>query len=304
MGMGMARITTLIPDIYQLMESSDGEVSTIEKRFGETFITGLSEEVSRRLTASFNRDASKVSLRLSKMGPSCPKALWYSLHHPELAEPLPPWAKIKFTYGHILEAMVLALAKEAGHEVVGEQDELSLLDVSGHRDCVIDGCTVDVKSCSSRVMDKFKRKTIEQDDPFGYLDQLDGYVVASSGDPLVRDKLHGYILAIDKTLGHLILYEHTVRPERIRRRIERVKQIFEYTQPPPCECGTRPEGNSGNIGLDVKASYSAYKHICFPHLRTFLYANGPKYLTQVIRTPDVPEINQKGILINANELSV
>src|SRR6266849_6159935 len=40
------------------------------------------------------------------------------------------------------------MAKAAGHEVLGEQDELTLDGVVGHRDCVIDGCIVDVKTTS------------------------------------------------------------------------------------------------------------------------------------------------------------
>jgi hypothetical protein len=288
--MASTTISTLIKDIYDVIQSN-------ERTAREVFTERLSKEISRRVERSLRRDESQTTLRLSQMGDMCPKAFWYRLYHPELAEPLPPWAKIKFTYGHILEAMVLALAKEAGHEVTGEQDELELCGVYGHRDCVIDGCVVDIKSCSSRVMDKFKGKTIIQDDPFGYLTQLDGYVVASHSDPLVRDKQHGYILAIDKTLGHMVLYEHTIRKEDVIRRIEEAKRIHGSPVPPACRCGTRPEGNSGNIGLDVRASYSAYKYQCFPHLRTFLYANGPKYLIKVERTPDVPEITKEGRII-------
>ena len=70
----------------------------------------------------------------------------------------------------------------------------------------------------------FKNKTIGQDDSFGYLDQLSGYVVASSQDPLVRIKDRGYILAIDKTLGHMVLYEHKIREDNIHERISQAKK--------------------------------------------------------------------------------
>jgi hypothetical protein len=231
------------------------------------------------------------------MGSQCPKALWYSVNNPEAAEALPPWASIKYGYGHILEALVLTLARAAGHTVEGEQDELKLDGITGHRDCVIDGCVVDVKSSSSRNLIKFKDGSIKQSDSFGYLDQLDGYVVASREDPLVRVKDKGYILAIDKQLGHMVLYEHIVREKAIRERIKQYKEIVSLDAPPPCECETEPFGKSGNIRLGTKASYSVYKHCCFPLLRTFLYSEGPVYLSKVEKKPDVPEINREGKIL-------
>ncbi len=224
------------------------------------------------------------------MGPVCPRAFWYSIYHPELAEGLPPQAEIKYCYGHIIEQLVLQLARRAGHIIEGEQDELIVDGVKGHRDCVVDGCLADIKSMSTRGIEKLKNKTLAQDDPFGYLDQLDGYSLGSLLDPLVQVKDKAYIIGIDKTLGHMVLYEHNCRHENIRRRIEERKAIVGLNQPPPCECRTRAEGSSGNVSLDVRASYSPYKHQCFPHLRTFLYASGPVYLTKVMREPNVPEV--------------
>ena len=280
-------IKSLIPDIYKLVQRKDGW-------FNARLADDLSTSISLRLREHYNRDPNKPRLRLSQMGARCPKALWYSIHHPEMAEVLPPWATLKYSYGHILEAQTIALAKAAGHEVTGEQDEVEVDGILGHRDCVIDGCIVDVKSSSSRGFDKFKNGTIAQDDDFGYLDQLDGYLVGSLNDPLVRVKDRAYLLAIDKQLGHMVIYEHKIREASIRARIQEAKAIVELHGPPPCQCETIPDGASGNIRLGVKASYSPFKHQCFPNLRTFLYANGPRYLTQVVRKPDVMEIDKDG----------
>jgi hypothetical protein len=240
------------------------------------------------------------------MGPRCPKALWYSIHHPELAEPLPPWAEVKFAYGTILEYLVISLAKSAGHEVVGEQDELVLDGIVGHRDCIIDGCIVDVKSASSPNFLKFKSGSIEQNDGFGYLDQLDGYVVASRGDPRLRVSDRGYLLAVDKTLGHMTLHEHEVTDEReatLRDRISYYKTIVGREHPPSCECGTYAEGASGNIKLDTVASYSPFKFCCFPGLRVFIpggysgKSKAPIYLTKVVRKPDMKEVDKFGRMV-------
>lgn len=283
----MKSIHTLTQDIYQLIQRKDGW-------FSDELREDFSAEMGRRLQTQLSETRGPATLRLSKMGEVCPKALWYSIHHPELAEALPPWAEIKFSFGHILEALLITLAKAAGHSVTGEQDALVLDGITGHRDCVIDGCVVDVKSSSSRGFIKFKEGTLETDDAFGYLDQLDGYVVASRGDPLVQDTEHGYLLAVDKQLGHLALYEHTVREQSIRRRIAKHKAIVAQHHEPDCECGVRSEGKSGNLALDTKASYSPFKHCCFPNLRTFIYASGPVYLTRVVRKPDVKEVDKYG----------
>lgn len=282
----MKQINTLVTDIYQLMGRRDGW-------FTGAIADSLSTNIAVSLQYQLGERVGRPTLRLSQMGPRCPRSLWYSIHKPEMAEALPPWAEIKYSFGHILEALIIALAKAAGHQVEGEQDELVLDDIVGHRDCVIDGCVVDVKSSSSRGFVKFKNKTLWQDDSFGYLDQLDGYVTASADDPLVRVKDKGYILAVDKQLGHLALYEHIIRSDSIKQRIVRSKEIVGLGEPPLCDCETVADGKSGNIKLGIKASYNPYKRCCFPNLRTFAYSNGPVDLVKVVRLPDVPEIRPK-----------
>ena len=56
------------------------------------------------------------------------------------------------------------------------------------------------------------------------------------------------------------------------------------------------DGASGNRKLDVGCSYCAYKVNCWKDansgtgLRKFIYANGPRYLTKVVKEPDVNEV--------------
>jgi hypothetical protein len=283
-------IHTLVKDIQELVQRKDGW-------FHEELSRSFAADVSCRLSEKFNEEKGAPSLRLSKMGPRCPCALWHSIHKPELAEPLPPWAEVKFSFGHILEALAVTLAKAAGHEVTGEQDELVVDGIKGHRDCVIDGCIVDVKSASSFSFKKFKDGSIAKDDSFGYLDQLDAYLVGSLQDPLVRVKDKAYLFAIDKQLGHMCLYEHCGRPDRIRNRVAEYKAIVGRSSAPTCTCETVADGKSGNIKLGTTAAYSAYKHCCFPNLRTFIYASGPVYLTHVARKPDVTEVDRYGKVV-------
>lgn len=285
-------IHTLIPDIYKRVGNKD------EGWFTGDIAEEFSRELNARLVESTGPRNEVSSLRLSKMGEHCPCQLWHSVHTPELAEPYQPHALIKFTYGHILETLVIALAKAAGHEVTGEQDELILDGVKGHRDCVIDGCIVDIKSVNSLGFQKVKAGLVATDIFLrDYLDQLDGYTVASYEDPLVRVKDKAYILFIDKVLGKLALYEHTIRPDSIRARIAKHKSIVASGKAPSCTCGTVADGKSGNVRLDTKASYNPYKYCCNPNLRTFLYADGPKYLTKVVRKPDVIEVDRNGKIV-------
>lgn len=292
----MTDINTLIPDIYSLVKRKDGW-------FNEHIAKEYSDGLAKRIQVQFGERQGPPTLRMSQMGHRCPKALWHSIHTPELAESLPSHTEIKFCFGHSIEALAIALAKGAGHEVTGEQDELVFAGIVGHRDCVIDGHTVDVKSASSIGFNEFKSGTFV--DLFGYLDQLDGYVLAAAEDPLVRVKNKGYDLVIDRQLGHMCLYEHTVTPEReatLRSRINTYKDIVGQKVPPACECGTREDGAGGNIRLDTKASYSPFKYTCFPNLRTFIYAKGPVYLAQVFKRPwnkdgPITEVDKEGKIV-------
>jgi hypothetical protein len=289
-------INTLIKDIYGVIKEDK-----------EWFTPSRLADFSTSLSKALNQSERVPGLRLSQMGECCPCQLWHSVHSPLDAEPIQPWVHIKFTYGHILEALVIELAKAAGHEVTGEQDEVSVDGVLGHRDCIIDGCLVDVKSANSLSFQKIRDGKLS-DDYFlrRYLDQLDGYLVGSANDDNLRVKDRGYILAIDKTLGHLHLHEHRHTIDRnngIRDRIRQAKEIVGLLSPPACTCQSIPDGKSGNYKLDVPASYNPYKFCCKPQLRCFLYAGGPVYLTKVVRRPMrsdgslIPEVDKTGKFI-------
>lgn len=280
-------ISTLITDINKVVQTN-----WMTDEIAKEFSHGLAERLR-------SKEEARRELRISQLGPRCPKALWHSIHTPELAHPIPPWAQITYSYGHMVELQAIALAKAAGHEVTGEQDELYADGVKGHRDCVIDGHVVDVKSCGRYGYQKFQSGSIVGDDLFGYLDQLDGYLLASLSDDLVRFKDTGYILAVNKELGHMCLYEHKARFDRIRDRIAEYQSICSKSTPPECRCGTVKHGSSGNIKLDTQASYSVFRYQCFPDLRTFLYKEKdgykPVYLVPPItKMPNVIEINRFG----------
>ncbi len=258
--------------------------------FNEDVEKGFIPEITNRLRSAYGsgQEERKPTLRLSRMGWHCPRAVWASIHRPGDAEPLPPGAEFKYSFGHLIEGLTLALAKSAGHEVIGEQDELQLEGITGHRDCVIDGYTVDVKSAATISFNKYRSGGLNSSDTFGYRDQLSSYILAAVDDPKVKFKRKGFLLFVDKQLGHFHLHPHEVDDgwERtLRERAEAYKRIVEQASPPPCECGTLVHPGTGNVILDLKASYSDFKHFCHPHLRTFLYAKGPVFCTKVVKRP-------------------
>tara|TARA_R110000803_G_scaffold62280_1_gene122544 strand:- start:489 stop:1166 length:678 start_codon:yes stop_codon:yes gene_type:complete len=221
--------------------------------------------------------------------------LWSSVNEPEKGEPLTGDTLFKFLYGDMVEELTLSLSVIAGHPVEGTQDRMTLGTVSGSRDAVIDGCTVDVKSASPYAFLKFKAGLTHDKDAFGYLTQLGLYTCAAKDDPLVTEKGVGYFLAVDKVSGKMHLDKHRMEdPEETEFSLlemcaDRQAVVASSERPSP-SIHPVPDGKSGNMKLDTVCSYCAFKKECYPEVRTFLYSNGPRFLTRVVRTPDVFEV--------------
>jgi hypothetical protein len=263
----MKSIYSLIPDIQELLTKRDWLTTDLSEEFGRT--------VARRLGEQFTPRNAKPTLRLSRMGPQCPCALWHSIHKPELEEKLPPWAENKFSFGHIAEAWGITLARAAGHTVTGEQDEVSVDGIIGHRDCVIDGHIVDIKCVHSRGFKKWKTGFNGEADDWGYLSQLDGYIWGSREDPLVLNKEKGFLFVIDRELGHMVLYPHTLREQHIRKRVAEYKEIVALPSPPKCTCKVSFDGK-----LMYPSTYNNFKKACFPNLRVEVTPKGPIYIVK------------------------
>lgn len=278
----MKTIDTLIPDIYKLFEEGHECSEENVKAFGER----LAQVVSGRLKAY--KEARAPTLRMSNIGKP-DRQLWYDINQPGGSEPLDPEAKFKFLYGDLLEEMVLFLAAEAGHKVEDMQKEVSVDGVLGHIDSSIDGVVVDVKSTSDYAFKKFDQGTLAQDDPFGYIKQLSGYMEAEEKD--------GAFLAVNKVNGKLALLRLR-KPVRshVSERIQHIRTVLDNKTPPERCYDTEDMGASGNRKLSVGCSYCPHKAKCWSDsnggkgLRTFLYASGPVFLTTVKKEPNVYEV--------------
>jgi len=276
-------IDTLIEDMYALFDGEHVFKEGADILFAHKFAKQVVDRIAPKVDY-------KPSLRMSNIGQPCEKKLWHDLNTPELAEPLTPQTKMKFVFGDMYEEFALFLAEQAGHTVEGLQSEMELDGLVGHRDAVIDGMLVDVKSASAFGFEKFANHELEKDDAFGYIPQLQAYLSASQDDPLVTVKDRAAFLVINKVTGALCLDVHEFKDFDWSKIIERKRGILEGGASPPRGFDDEPHQKSGNRKLGVNCSYCHHKHHCWPGLRTFLYGKYPVSLTVVNREPKVYEI--------------
>ena len=283
----MKNLDTLVRDIYHLMETKEiddhVDLDGVCAEFGR--------EMAEALKDSLTPDGDRRGLRLSAIGK--PDRKVYNDYHGVEGEPLRGNTYIKFLYGHLVEAMVLALAKAAGHSVTDQQKEVQVEGVKGHIDCRLDGILVDVKSCSAFGFKKFRNHELHKDDPFGYIGQLKAYAHAEG------DSEYAW-LAMDKQNGTLAVLRYDERDTYsdyydainwdAAERVRHLKKLVGSDMPPQVCYEPVPDGKSGNEKLDTGCSFCEYKFKCWPSLQVFHYANGPRFLTKVEREPNVLKI--------------
>jgi hypothetical protein len=283
----MKSLNNLIEDIYtNIQPICDGESLDLSEeqidKFGEDM-----KNVLRNWSSPTVRD-SRFTLRMSNVGKPL-RQLWYD-NKSEMDSSVTPITMIKFLYGHILEEVVLMLARLSGHEVSDEQKEVTVNDVKGHMDCKIDGEVVDVKTASSFAFKKFKYGTLPDDDPFGYISQLSGYEQSEG-------TTGGGFLVINKETGELTFYA----PDEFDKidtgkRIKTIRKAFKSETPPDKCYPDIPEGTKGNMKIHRGCSYCPHKFVCHADsndgqgLRGFRYAKGVVYFTKVVKEPNVEEV--------------
>ena len=295
----MKDINTLIDDIHHVLKTGEGWDENLAAEFGRASELLLLSRMGTKSQGDY--------LRLSNVGTPCDRKLWYTCNESDRAEDKSPTTLLKFLYGDLTELLVLYLAKAAGHSVEGEQSSLSVGGVKGHRDCIIDGFTIDVKSTAPFGFSKFKEHTLEQDDPFGYLGQLKSYLVGGRDDPRVLYRNHAGFLVFDKTLGHMCLDMWEWTDEELEDHVEMVHEkvfMVEEKEAPPRGYAPEPDGYkhkekgfvpNGNEYLGTFCSYCDFKFHCYDNkLRTFMYKDKPKFFTKIVKEPNVPEVIADG----------
>ena len=259
-------INTLIQDIQDRLKKP----KKIKEEHLALFLDNLSDVLKVYLEKS--RSERKKALRMSSIGKP-DRRVWMEVNGPEREKELPADALMRFLYGSIIEELVLFLVREAGHLVTSEQKEVNVNGVTGHLDCKIDGEVVDVKSASNYGFKKFKNG-FDNDDEFGYIGQLSGYVQA-------EDKDTGFFLAMNKATGELALLEiDNFDIINAKGRIDALRKTL-----------NNKDGKSGNKQLARICRYCQFKFDCWPDVRLFKYSDGVKYLTTVEKEPKVKELH-------------
>jgi hypothetical protein len=294
------QIETLVSDIYEVLDGQGGWERVVTDYYTEQ----MSDMVKLRFEDG--EPEREPKLRMSGLGAPCVRKVWYGIHEPHEAARLAPSTRFKFLYGDVVEVLLISLAMAAGHRVEGCQDELEIGGIKGHRDCVIDGVTIDVKSASPFAFKKFQYGQLREDDPFGYISQLSSYVYAGRDNPVESHPTRGAFLVADKVAGTIVLdeYDLTAEVEAKEGEIERIKAATAEgtTTPlrgfPVIEDGYKARDGTfrknGNHKLGLNCSYCDYREHCHPTIRTFMYKQGmsskPVYFTKVVKAPNVPEL--------------
>ena len=285
----MKTIDTLVQDIYNLLgpEGNDLDQDKIDRQ-ASIFAQHVARHVKDFLQ---EKPVYRKGLRLSGIGrPS--RQLWYDSQYSDQSIPFSPSTRIKFLYGHILEELLILFSVLSGHEVTEAQKEVHVEGIKGHQDCKIDGVLVDCKSASLRGFDKFRDRTLDNDDPFGYIPQISAYAEGNDVDEAA-------FLVINKVTGEICLTPvHSMEMINAGDKIKHLKKVMEKDTPPDRCYADVPDGKSGNKKLAIGCIYCDHKKICWQDtnqgqgLRVFQYAYpaGNRYLTNVSKTPDVPEV--------------
>ena len=290
-------IDTLIPDIEALIQKAiDGDGVDIAPEIGDDLGDAVITAFERMMDGK-KKVRPEKTLYASEVGKPCRRQLWYAVHDYK-GEDLLPHTKVKFFYGDMIEAMLLALAKASGHTVTDEQKSIEIplpngWKIRGRMDAKIDGIPVDVKSASTYAFKKFKEGTLAEDDAFGYIPQLATYCEAEG------HKGTAAFFAIDKQNGTMALDQYHATPAWTASAIpdrEGLVRDMEGKEPPKRGFEAEPEGKSGNMALGVNCSYCPHKRECWKDANEgkgplgFAYSRGPKWLVKIVKAPDVPPI--------------
>jgi hypothetical protein len=280
----MPTIDTLVKDMEDTILGLKGWDHIVGLRMGDA----IAKTALKRFSSP---QKPRKYLSFSSIGSPCQRKLWYKINDTESAKPLSAGDLLKFFYGDMIEELVLSIVKVSGHKVTGEQDRMYIGEMAGHRDAVIDGMTIDVKSASPYSFKKFAEGNLREDDPFGYISQLSSYVYAAKDDPLVTNKTHGAFLVVDKVNGTICLdvYDFSKELEQKEKEIGTVKKMVKGKIPDRPFDPVPVSATNPNTKLPKACTFCDFKKKCWPEARKFVYSNYDAYLVDVVKKPNVPE---------------
>jgi len=239
----MSHIEYVIPDMYHSLRTKYIAEGVDFNEVVEQFM----EEVGAALYTHYKEEKDPRKVRVSSIG-QCERMQWYKAHDYEQEEPSDKLF-LTFMQGHLMEALLKAVIKIAGHQVSHEQERLSIAGVQGACDAVVDGELVDFKTASNWSFDKFKDDEIKNDS-FGYLEQISAYAHA-----LGKKKAH--FIVLNKNTGECKLTSvNTIK--NIEDHVIYVKDIVSKSTPPDHPVWSV----NANGELDMRCSFCGFKYEC------------------------------------------
>lgn len=302
--MATKNIDTLFSDILNLFGAEDHK---IKKENIDRFVEHVREVLVDFLETRQTLGNTEPHIRLSKIGTPNRK-LWYEFNRADKTVSSSE-AKgevsykdglmlMRFLQGHLQEALLLFLAREAGHTVEHEQATVTIGGIEGHCDSVIDGHLVDIKTASQYGYSKFEKGSLlEGDDPYGYMAQIAAYKEGLQQMGVTLES-PSYFWAYNKSSSDMVLLE-VPNTDMIdaNLRVAEVKNIVKSDKPPAEKCyDPVPYGKTGNYVLHAQCSYCPFREECWKDandgkgLRTFMYSKGPVHFTEVKAEPRVEEM--------------
>lgn len=280
----MPSIHTLVDDVYKLLEDKGGGAETSSSSLGARLASVISDKVT---------DDQTPRLRPSNVGHKCLRKLWYEIHKPDEIKSFDGKTLLKFMLGNTWEEVLLFLAQEAGHDVRHQQLKVEHSGMYGSIDAIIDGCLVDVKSASPYAFDKYMEGIEPDNDPFGYVYQVNFYLHGLQEFEELSEKDVAYLFVGDKTNGRIGLAKIPKIDIPWETVVEEKQSALAKSEPPERAYTEVPFGKSGNLSLPKECNdYCNSVDSCWPRTRKFLYSDGVKRLTKVVRTPNVTEIRR------------
>lgn len=284
-------IDTLLSDIDAIFTNPNHKVS--EENL-DIFCNTLRSVIKEHIEKAGN--LTDPVLRVSILGTPNRK-LYFDLNEikDKDKERLNPQLQQRFLFGHVVEALMLFLAREAGHKVEHEQLEVDVDGVPGHIDSVIDDTLTDLKSASPYQFPKFRSvQTLRENDSFGYLTQISSYHKALTKSNPSVDKDRAAIWAYNKSDGQKqLLIVDEMDMINVEDRVTEVKQMLNLPTAPEERCyqPVNQSKTSPNKVLAKGCQYCRHKFKCWD-LRVFDYAGGYTYFTEVVNEPSVPEVTE------------
>lgn len=262
----MHKIEQAIQVFLENIESANVPEELIEE-FGERCKDAL------RQCLLAKRSEEPFRIRMSNIGKPLRQLMLEKLYG---RPPIDEQARLKLTYGHIYEAMLLFLLKATGLQVeTGKQVELDIdgNKIQGTLDLKIDGVIYDVKSASSWSYDnKFTSfDHLRADDPFGYCGQGFGYALADKshfGGWIVIDKSDGRIKLVNGPDSSYKQVENEYL-EDFRQKVKILNTDFKDADMPACTGVLEETFNrkkTGNFYLSKPCEFCPHRYKCHPEL--------------------------------------